>query len=139
MKKHLLLILMISAVGLTLPACGTHRAPSFHGANWKPIHKYSDSVNKIPLRVTHVYAAQAADATLRTLLRRWASESGIQLIYSANHDFSLPKEVASIKTASLMRAVAQLGKVYRTHGVEVFLDATNNVLHVKEKLLKKQK
>lgn len=138
-KHHSLVLLFLCGVSLMLPACGIRQAPSFPDKHWKPIHKYSDSVNKIPLRVTRVYAAQAADKTLRTLLQRWASESGTQFVYGAGHDFSLPKDVASIKTTSLVRAVAQLGGVYRTHGVEIFLDVTDNVLHVKETPLKKQK
>lgn len=131
MSKYLSLVLISLVAGLTLSACGAYNKPPFHGADWKPVHRYSDTVNKIPIKKPQLYIVRAADSTLRSLLRRWAMESGAELVYVVDDDFSLPKAAAPIRTASLVAAVGQLHNVYRDHGIAVSLDVVNNTLYVK--------
>ncbi len=59
------------------------------------------------------------DGTLKNLLSRWASDSGMVLSYLHPSDFTLFEPVQGIRTPSLRQATAELSRLYAGHRVLV--------------------
>jgi hypothetical protein len=62
------------------------------------------------------------DATLRTMLKRWASDNGLELSYQIGSDFTLHQPVAKVRTNDLQSATAALSAIYAQQGVFVSAD-----------------
>ncbi|WP_431123579.1 TcpQ domain-containing protein [Variovorax paradoxus] len=62
------------------------------------------------------------DATLRTMLKRWASDNGLQLSYQVGSDFTLHQPVAKVRTNDLQSAMGELSTIYSPQGVSISAD-----------------
>lgn len=104
-----------------LSACGTPPAKDF-GGKWKPVNRFQDTTSEIPLNQAYTYYASPMDETLRTMLRRWSKDSGLQFSYQLQSDFTLYKAVAQIHTTDVYAATQQLSTIYAAQGVAVTTD-----------------
>lgn len=62
------------------------------------------------------------DETLRTMLRRWAKDSGMQLSYQLQSDYTLYKAITKIHTTDVREAASELSAIYAAQGVSVTTD-----------------
>lgn len=111
-------LLMIGAFGMMLSACGTTPAPDYRG-KWRPVNNYSETPIEIPLSSTYIFQASPMDGTLKTMLARWAKDSGMDLEYRFGSDFTLFGPVSQIDTTDIRDAAAQLSSAYGPRGVAV--------------------
>jgi len=111
-------ICLVSAFAVLLSACGTPAAKDF-GGRWKPVNRYDDKTVEIPLAVPYTYYAAPMDGTLKTMLTRWTSDTGMKLQYKLRSDFTLPKSTAAIHTTEVRDATSQLSTIYAQQGVAV--------------------
>jgi hypothetical protein len=107
---------ILLAVALT--GCATRPAPDF-GGRWKPVNRYAEVPDEIPLHKSYVFYPSPMDGTLKNMLTRWAKDSNLKLDYQHYSDFTLHQGVAQINTTSLPDAVAQLNTAYAGHGVVI--------------------
>jgi hypothetical protein len=103
---------------LLLVACGTPAAKNF-GGPWKPVNRFQEQPTAIPLKPAYTFYASPLDETLKTMLARWAKDSGRSLSYRIDFDFTLYKPVSHIRTSSIDDAVAQLNSVYAAQNLSV--------------------
>lgn len=108
-------------IAVALAGCGTPPAKNF-GGSWKPVNHFRDKPIEIPLNPTYVFYASPMDETLKTMLARWAKDSGRQLSYQIPFDVTLYQPVAGIRTTDVDDAVAQLNSIYAAQGVFVTAD-----------------
>ena len=106
---------------LALAGCGTPAAKDV-GWRWKPANRFQDAPTEIPLAKTYTYYASPMDGTLKTMLTRWAKDSGMQLSYDLPADYTLYKPVSQIHTTDLQSAASELSSIYGTQGVSVSAD-----------------
>lgn len=118
---------LVSAITVLLSACGTPAAKDF-GGRWKPINKYDDKTVEIPLAVPYTYYAAPMDGTLKTMLTRWTSDTGMKLNYKLRSDFTLPKSASSIHTSEARDAASQLSAIYAPQGVAVIVNGPELVV-----------
>ena len=111
-------LLLLLAIAILLPACGTKPAPNFRG-RWHPINRYAEQPEELPLHTAYVYAPAPMDGTLKAMLTRWARDSKMSLSYLAPSDYTLHTPVSHIRTASIQEAVGQLSQAYAAQGVSV--------------------
>jgi hypothetical protein len=110
--------LMLGALAILLAACGTTPAPDYRG-KWRPINNYSETPIEIPLSSTYIFQASPMDGTLKTMLTRWAKDSGMELDYRFGSDFTLFGAVSQVDTTSIQDAASQLSSAYAPQGVSV--------------------
>lgn len=103
---------------VALAGCGTPPAKNFSGP-WKPVNHFQSRPTEIPLNPAYVFYASPMDETLKAMLARWAKDSGRELSYQLPFDVTLYQPVASIHTADIDSAVAQLDSIYAAQGVFV--------------------
>ncbi|WP_225563069.1 hypothetical protein [Rhodanobacter sp. DHG33] len=108
---------MVLAIA-ALAACTTPPAKNFSGP-WKPVNHFQSTPTEIPLNPAYVFYASPMDETLKTMLARWAKDSGRELSYQLPFDVTLYQPVANIHTTDVDDAVAQLNTIYATQGVSV--------------------
>lgn len=106
---------------LALAGCGTPAAKDF-GGRWKPVNRFQDAPTEIPLAKTYTYYASPMDGTLKTMLARWAKDSGMQLAYELPSDYTLFKPVTQIRTPDIQSAASELTSIYAAQGVRVSAD-----------------
>jgi hypothetical protein len=112
----------IAAVLATaLTGCGTPAAKDFHGS-WKPVNHYQDQTTAIPLAQAYTFYASPMDGTLKTMLTRWAKDSGMVLSYQLLSDYTLYKPVAQIQTRDVRSAAAELNSIYAAEGVFITIN-----------------
>ena len=119
LKRTMQCALALAALSLT--ACATPSAKDF-GGSWKPVNRFQDAPTEIPLNPAYTYYASPMDETLRSMLRRWARDSGMQFSYHLPSDYTLYKAVASIRTTDIRAATANLSAIYAAQGVSVSTD-----------------
>lgn len=119
LKRTMQCALML--IALLLTACATS-APKDFGGIWKPVNRFQDAPTEIPLNPAYTYYASPMDETLRSMLRRWAKDSGMQFSYQLPSDYTLYKAVAKIRTTDIRSAAAELSAIYATQGVSVSTD-----------------
>lgn len=115
-RKGVALLLVTALAG-----CGTPPARNFAGS-WKPVNHFQSKPTEIPLNPAYVFYAAPTDETLKTMLARWAKDSGRQLSYRLHFDVTLYQPVARIRTTDIDDAVAQLNSIYAAQGVSVTAD-----------------
>jgi hypothetical protein len=108
-------------VVLLLTGCATPSAKDF-GGTWKPVNRFQDKPMEIPLNPAYTYYAAPMDETLRSLLRRWAKDSGMQFSYQLQSDYTLYKAVTKIRTTDIHAATTELSAIYAAQGVSVSTD-----------------
>ncbi|MFK2877515.1 hypothetical protein [Rhodanobacter hydrolyticus] len=101
-----------------LAGCGTPPAKNFSGP-WKPVNHFQNAPTEIPLNPAYVFYASPMDETLKTMLARWAKDSGRELSYQLPFDVTLYQPVVGIRTTDVDSAVAQLNSIYAAQGVSV--------------------
>lgn len=104
-----------------LLGCSSQTAPGFRG-HWTPINRFADSVEAIPIRPSYVFYASPVDATLKTLLDRWAKDAKKTLSYRHPDDFTLYAPVAHIRTNELKEALEALNSAYAGQRVSIALE-----------------
>lgn len=110
-----------------LAGCGTPAAKNF-GGTWKPVNHFRSAPVEIPLNPAYVYYASPLDGTLKTMLTRWASDSGRQLSYQLPFDVTLYQPVSGIRTTDIDAALAQLNSIYALQKVFVTASARRIVV-----------
>lgn len=108
-------------VALLLTGCATSAAKDF-GGSWKPVNRFQDTTTEIPLNPAYTYYAAPMDETLRSMLRRWAKDSGMQFSYQLQSDYTLYKAVAKVHTVDIHAATTELSAIYAAQGVSVSTD-----------------
>lgn len=110
-------------LALLLAACGTPPAKDF-GGRWVPINRLQRSTTEIPLDRPYTYYASPMDETLRNMLQRWATDTGMTLVYRLPSDYTLFDPVAKVRTPDIRRAAMQLNDIYATQGVAISIEGT---------------
>lgn len=116
-KRHALAGLLVLAA-LALAGCGTQPARDFRGS-WKPVNRFQARPTEIPLEQPYTFFAAPLDETLRTMLDRWAKDTGRTLDYELGYDVTLYRPVSDIHTADLAQATEELSRIYAAQGVQV--------------------
>ncbi len=94
-----------------LTACGTPPAKDFSGS-WRPINRFQSQATEIPLQQAYTFYAAPMDETLKTMLSRWAKDTGRTLDYGLDYDVTLYEPVADIRTRDIDSAVQQLNTMF---------------------------
>ncbi|MFL9585085.1 hypothetical protein [Stenotrophomonas sp. AB1(2024)] len=103
---------------LLLAGCATPPAPDF-GGRWKPVNRFASTTMEIPLYTSYVYQASPMDGTLKTMLERWAKDSGMTLDYRISSDYTLYGAVSTIGTTNPQQAMIDLTAAYAGQSVSV--------------------
>lgn len=119
--------LMLGVLGILLTACGTTPAPDYRG-KWRPINNYSETPIEIPLSSTYIFQASPMDGTLKSMLTRWARDSGMALDYRFGSDFTLFGQISKINTTDIKDAAAQLSNAYSAQGISVSVGGNSIVV-----------
>lgn len=101
-------------LAVALAGCATRPAPDF-GGRWKPVNRYSEAPNEIPLHQSYVFYPSPMDGTLKAMLTRWTQDSNMKLDYQHYSDFTLHQAVSQIHTTSLPDAISQLNSAYNNN------------------------
>ena len=122
--------LFIALAVLALAAgCATRPAPDF-GGRWKPVNRFSEETQAIPLQDTYLFYASPMDRTLKSMLERWAKDNEMTLTYRHPMDYTLYSAVAEIRTPSLQEAVSQLNTAYASQQVTIGVSGSEIVVRV---------
>jgi hypothetical protein len=109
---------IVVAAALMLAGCATKPAPDI-GGRWKPVNRFASTTMEIPLYTSYVYQATPMDGTLKTMLERWAKDSGMTLDYRISSDYTLYGAVSAIGTTNPQQAMVDLSSAYAAQGVSV--------------------
>ena len=112
---------------IALTGCGTPAAKNF-GGRWKPVNHFRTQPTEIPLQAAYTFYAAPMDETLKTMLTRWAADSGRTLSYQLPFDVTLYTPVSDIRTIDLDAAVQQLTTIYAAQ--HVYVSATDRKILV---------
>lgn len=118
--SRLAVFALLAFVLSTLAACGTSPAPDFRG-RWKPANAFSEEPQQIPLRQAPEFAVSPADATLKSILERWASEAGASVQYAAPVDYTLHAAASGVSARDLLEALRQLEAAYSRQALRIRL------------------
>lgn len=116
--RRILVTAAVLLLGASLSGCGTPSARNF-GGKWKPANGFPAHPTEIPLHPAYTFYAAPMDATLKTLLARWARDTRRELAYRAAFDVTLYAPVAAIRTADIDAAVADLNRIYAAQKLHV--------------------
>lgn len=122
MTRTAVVALISTLLALACAACATRPAADFSG-RWKPVNHFAETAREIPLHRAYVFYPSPMDGTLKKMLERWAADSSMTLSYLHPSDFTLPREVAAIRTGSVAEAARALSALYAEHGVAVTAEA----------------
>ena len=92
------------------------------------MNRFQSAPNEIPLSPVYTFYASPMDATLRTMLNRWASDNGLQLSYQIGSDFTLHQPVARVRTNDIQSAMAELSAIYAPQGLSIAADSKRIVV-----------
>ena len=120
MKYTFWIRLSAGSLLLALAGCGTPQPKDFGGA-WHPVNRYQSATMKIPLSQSYTFFASPMDGTLKSMLTRWAKDSGMVLSYNLHADYTLFKPVSRIHTADIRDAGQQLSSIYASEAVSVVI------------------
>lgn len=129
MKKTATLPWLVTAFTLCLTACATSPAPDLAG-RWKPVNRYAEVPQEIPLQQSYVFFVSPLDGTLKNALARWAKDSQMTLSYLHSSDFTLHAPVATIRTNSLRDALHQISAAYASQQVNVAAEGNQIVVRL---------
>ncbi len=110
---------MFVMVGLS--GCATPAPENVEG-RWRPVNRFAEAPQAIPLQQAYIYQASPADGTLRMMLGRWAKDARLTLAYLHPNDYTLHAPVAQIRTSSLEDAATALSAAYADQGVRVVIE-----------------
>lgn len=112
------LVATCALAAIMLTGCVAPKPKDFNG-KWVPVNRFSMTANPIPLRQPYTYFASPLDATLKTLLERWARDTGMRVDYRFGDDFTLYTPVSGIHTTDVASALAQLNSIYARQDVSI--------------------
>lgn len=101
--------------------CSTTAAPGLKG-RWQPVNRFAETAEAIPIANPTLFYVTSVDATLKTLLERWAKESKKALTYQHPNDFTLHARVAGIRATNLNGALSALSAAYADYEVSITLE-----------------
>lgn len=127
MKPRLFRFSMCFCAAL-LSACAGRHAPDISG-RWKPVNRLSTTTTAIPLHTDYTYQVSPMDGTLKTLLERWARDTGLTLDYGIDRDYTVIAALAQLQTIDRSTALAELARAYQVQGLQ--LTATDGQLRVR--------
>lgn len=113
---------------MALAGCSTPAAKDF-GGKWRPVNQFRQQPTEIPLTTAYTFYAAPLDETLKTMLTRWANDSGRELSYKLSFDVTLYTPVSDIHTTNLDSAAQQLTTIYAAQGV--YVSATDRKILVR--------
>lgn len=125
MKSFPLLFALLLPV--VLASCATTPAPEFSG-RWKPVNRFASAPQAIALQPKYEYYATPIDRTLKTMLTRWADDTGLKLSYQAPMDYTLHRPVAQLRERDVLDAVARLSAVYTAQGLAITVEGDQIVV-----------
>lgn len=96
---------------------------------WRPVNGFAEEPRAIPLQESYVFRALPVDATLKTMLGRWARDRRMSLSYLHPNDYTLHGPVAQIRTSDVHQAVRALSDAYASQGLRVAVE--NNQIVVR--------
>lgn len=111
-------IVAVVTAAVMLAGCATKPAPDF-GGRWKPVNRFANTTQEIPLYSSYVYQATPMDGTLKAMLERWAKDSGMTLDYRLSSDYTLYGAVSAITTTNPQQAMIDVSAAYAGQGVSV--------------------
>ncbi len=111
-------VVAVVAAAIMMAGCATKPAPDF-GGRWKPVNRFANTTQEIPLFSSYVYQASPMDGTLKTMLERWAKDSGMTLDYRITSDYTLYGAVSTIATTNPQQAMIDLSAAYAGQGISV--------------------
>ena len=117
----------LSVLAVALTGCGAP-APKDYGGSWAPVNRFQGAPTEIPLSPIYTFYASPMDATLRTMLSRWASDNGLQLSYRIGSDFTLHQPVARVRTNDIQSAMGELSVIYAPQGLSIAADSKQIVV-----------
>lgn len=112
---------------IALTGCATPAAKNF-GGSWKPVNHFRTQPTEIPLQAAYTFYAAPMDETLKTMLTRWATDSGRALSYQLPFDVTLYTPVSDIRTTDLDVAAQRLTTIYAAQ--HVYVSATDRKILV---------
>lgn len=113
-------MLMVAGLGVALSGCGTTPAKEF-GGRWKPVNRFASETMEIPLYASYVFQAVPMDRTLKTMLERWAKDTGMKIDYRLGSDYTLHAAVQSIGTSDVQQALGEVNAAYSAQSISVSL------------------
>lgn len=131
MKKPVAISWIVATLTLGLTACATTPAPSVAG-RWKPVNRYTETPQEIPLQQSYVFFVSPLDGTLKNTLTRWARDSKMTISYLHSSDFTLHAQVANIRTDNLREALNQLSAAYAPQHVQIVVEQNQIVARFAE-------
>ncbi len=111
-------VVAVVTTAVMLAGCATKPAPDF-GGRWKPVNNFASTTQEIPLYSSYVYQASPMDGTLKTMLERWAKDSGMSLDYRLSSDYTLFKALSTLSTTNPQQAMIDVSAAYSGQGVSV--------------------
>jgi hypothetical protein len=118
--------ILAACAAFLLAACAA-RAPDF-GGRWKPVNRYADATQAIPLQQAYVFAASPMDGTLRNMLARWARDAHLALEWRHPSDYTLHSAVAGIHTADVREAAALVTAAFAPQRLEAVVEGNRIVV-----------
>lgn len=128
MRWNAVIKVSLIVAAIALAGCGTPAAKNF-GGKWKPVNKFRQQPTEIPLTGAYTFYAAPLDETLKTMLTRWANDSGRELSYELPFDVTLYTPVSDVRTTDLDTAAQQLTTIYAAQGV--YVSATDRKILVR--------
>jgi hypothetical protein len=119
--KRLIAGAALPLAAVLLAGCGAP-PPADFGSNWTALNQFRDTPQEVPLVPAYVYYASPMDGTLRGMLRRWADDNAMPLVWQLNSDYTLHKAVARLRATSLQAAANELNQIYTSQGVSITVD-----------------
>jgi hypothetical protein len=92
------------------------------------VNHFQAKPTEIPLQAAYTFYAAPIDETLKTMLARWANDSGRALSYQIPFDVTLYTPVSGIRTTDLDVAARQLTTIYAAQ--HVYVSATDRKILV---------
>ncbi|KRG72066.1 hypothetical protein ABB29_00990 [Pseudoxanthomonas dokdonensis] len=114
---------------MLLSSCASTPAAEFRG-RWKPVNRFDEAPQAIALQPAYAYYAAPLDGTLKSMLERWAGDTGMSLSYQSSMDYTLYGAVAQVHSADLAAALAQVNDIYASQGLAISVE--NNSIVVRQ-------
>lgn len=118
---------LLCAIVVIVAGCAVRPAPDF-GGRWRPVNRYAEQPQPIPLQQQYLFYASPLDGTLKGMLSRWTKDARMTLAYLHPSDFTLHAAVAGIRTSDIGSATSQLSQAYASQHVSVVVEGNQLVV-----------
>lgn len=124
-------IFLTVSLSALVTGCATPAAPEY-GGRWRPVNRFSEAPQEIALQRAYLFYASPLDATLKTMLERWAADSKMTLDYQAPVDYTLHAPVADVRGDDLNSAVSRLSTIYAAQRLAITVEGNRIVVRESE-------